>query len=152
MAEKTVAGTKIPEHPLLATLLGEGAGNTKSFLGYIGPTKEGRVRLYLNLNDLSESVEIQSDDIIHFTTAPESIMPYGGTVVWVKKSAEITYHRVEEVGDEPKADLGEVRKGRLRIKMRSQPKSDSCVSHPCSSRCRPCSSRCMACRSSCRGQ
>jgi len=105
-----------PENPVLAKLVGAGAANAIALRGYIAPsTARGRVSLYPRLDDLSNSVEIASSDILHFEAVPESVLPYGAVIVWLKKDAEITRRRVETVRAVPRADRVEVRAGRLRI-------------------------------------
>ena len=115
MAE-TYPVTTPPENPVLAKLVAAGAANAIPLRGYVGPsTTRGRVSLYPSLDDLSNSVEIASSDILHFEAAPESLLPYGGVIVWLKKDAEIPRRRVETVRAVPRADRVEVRAGRLRI-------------------------------------
>jgi hypothetical protein len=97
--------TTSPENPVLAKLVAAGAANAIPLRGYVGPsTTRGRVSLYPSLDDLSNSVEIASSDILHFEAAPESVLPYGGVIVWLKKDAEITRRRVETVRAVPRAD------------------------------------------------
>jgi len=154
----------IAEHPLLSKL-GAEAGNVMSLRGYVGATtQEGHVRLYPSLDDLSKSVEIPSTDIIHTAEATDSVPP-GAMILWIKKGAEVTYHRVESAKTSaralPRAFLGggaraesappeiaagdvvEVNRGRLRILVRRQ-RDESC-----SSRCSVCQSRCQVCQSRC---
>jgi hypothetical protein len=136
---------------LLAT---EEVANTMSLRGYVGPTTtEGRVTLYPRINDLSESLEIAGGDILHSTDVSESFLPYGAKIIWVKKDANIIHRRGETIGNvkdpETKANLVEVRKGRLHIQIRSMPAAqcNSCFS--CQN-CLRCVSRCNTCQSHCR--
>ena len=79
-------------HPLLSRLLEVGA-NVRAYRGYVGPDKDsGRVRLYPSLGDLSFSIEINKSDIVASAAAPESLLPHGGTVIWVRPDAEVVCH------------------------------------------------------------
>ncbi len=50
------------------------------------------MRLYPSLGDLSFSIEINKSDIVASAAAPESLLPHGGTVIWVKPDAEVVCH------------------------------------------------------------
>lgn len=145
-------------HPLLSRLLEVGA-NVRAFRGYVGPDKDnGRVRLYPSLGDLSFSIEIDKSDIVASAAAPESLLPHGGTVIWVKPDAEVVCHgdRINTVAarrprqasalDETQTAAGrlvEVQTGRLNIQLRPRVMStcascscSSCETHPsCTSTC-----------------
>ena len=140
-------------HPLLTRLL-EAGGDLRAFRGYVGPNSDrGRVRLYPSLGDLSFSIEIDKSDIVASAAAPESLLPHGGTVVWVKPGAEVKCHgdRINTVAarrprqgramDVPSATVNEMQKaaslvevqtGRLSIHLRPRVMS-SCASCSCSS-------------------
>lgn len=152
-------------HPLLSRLLEAGA-NVRAFRGYVGPEKDkGRVRLYRSLGDLSFSIEINKSDIVASAAAPETLLPHGGTVVWVKPDAEVICHgdQVNTVaarrprqssarfaspaisGEKQTVSgrLVEVQRGRLNIQLRPRVMStcascscSSCETHPsCTSTC-----------------
>ncbi|SIT58659.1 conserved hypothetical protein [Mesorhizobium prunaredense] len=141
-------------HPLLSRLL-DVSPNVRAFRGYVGPRKDnGRVRLYPSLGDLSFSIEINESDIVASGAAPESLLPHGGTVIWVKPDAEVVCHgdRINTVAarrprqaraldvsatnvDETQTNAGrlvEVQTGRLNIQLRPRVMS-SCASCSCSS-------------------
>jgi hypothetical protein len=140
-------------HPLLSRLLEVGA-NVRAFRGYVGPDKDsGRVRLYPSLGDLSFSIEINKNDIVASAAAPESILPHGGTVIWVKPDAEVVCHgdRINTVAARRPRQAGalvssanvaetqtaagrlvEVQTGRLNIQLRTRVMS-TCASCSCSS-------------------
>jgi hypothetical protein len=150
-------------HPLLSQLL-EVGGNVRAFRGYVGPDKDsGRVRLYPSLGDLSFSIEINKSDIVATAAAPETLLPHGGTVIWVKPDAEVICRGdtintvaarrtrqagtldglVANVGETVAGRLVEVRRGRLNIQLRPRVMStcasctcSSCETHPsCTSSC-----------------
>lgn len=151
-------------HPLLNRLL-EAGPNLRAFRGYVGPDKDnGRVRLYPSLGDLSFSIEVNKSDIVASAAAPESLLPHGGTVIWVKPDAEVVCHgdrintiaarRPRQAGalDVSSANVHEMQKagglvevqtGRLHIQLRPRVMStcascscSSCETHPsCTSQC-----------------
>jgi hypothetical protein len=150
-------------HPLLSRLLEVGA-NVRAFRGYVGPDKNsGRVRLYPSLGDLSFSIEIDTSDIVASAAAPESLLPHGGTVIWVKPDAEVVCYgdRINTVAARHPRQTGvldvspanetqtaarrlvEVQTGRLNIQLRPRVMStcascscSSCETHPsCTSTC-----------------
>jgi len=90
---------KIPEHPLLAKLRGDPAQTQEStvrLMGYVGrATRQGCVRLYPSLDDLSQYIDVQESDIVHVEQVPESVMEHGGSSLWVKQSAELVHSRTE---------------------------------------------------------
>ena len=134
-------------HPLLMKLGIEGATNTTSLLGYVGPsTNEGHVRLYSSLEDLSNSVEIRREDILHSSPTPDSVLPYGGTIIWLRKDAQVTYQRTEKtvVSAPVETNPFEVNRGRLRIRVQGGLRSAKCASY-CFGGCKPCHSGCTPC-------
>ena len=57
--------------------------------GFVGASSlEGYTRLYLNVV-LSEFFEIPSDAVLHTLRLPLATSPFGETVLWVKKDAEL---------------------------------------------------------------
>ena len=144
---------RLGAHPLLSRLLEVGA-TVRAFRGYIGPDDEtGRLRLYPSLGDLGFSIAINKSDIVASADAPESLLPHGGTVIWVKPDAEVVCHgdRVNMIAARrPRqpgafastgnlsetpiaaARLVEVRTGRLNIHLRPRVMS-TCASCSCSS-------------------
>jgi hypothetical protein len=168
MAEPKSNPRKLESHSLLVKLLSSSGGaDAHVFRGYIGPSStKGRVRLYPSLGDLTFSIEIAEEDIIESAAAPERLLPYGGTVIWVRPDAEIAVHgeqvtthvvrslrrddgpTVSEIASptSPRASrFVEVRQGRLQIRVR--PRSlDTCASCSCSScsGCKMCSSTCKS--------
>ena len=141
---------KIPENPLVQKLTVEGGQEAITFCGYIGPSSdEGLINLYRSLENLADSIEIARQDILHFEDVPETVLLFGAKMIWVKKDAKITFRRVETaemaraVHAAPK-DVTEVRKGRLRMLMRSQGREADCYTP-----CKMCASECTTCISTC---
>ena len=158
------AESRFEPHPILSRLLeqSEGAG-ARAFRGYIGPSKaEGGVWLYPSLGDLSFSIEIREADILDTADAPETLLPHGGTIVWVRTDAEVVFHgrevttvAVRSIGLGPRQEaidvartsgaFVDVQQGRLRLRVRSRV-MDTCASCSCSS-CEPhpgCTSTCKS--------
>lgn len=83
----------IKRHPLVKKLQQEPSGTVR-LQGYVGPSeRDGYLSLYADLADLSECVEIPESAIVHHEEAPEEVLPYGGTFLWVKADAEVVYER-----------------------------------------------------------
>lgn len=62
---------------------------TQVFTGYLGASdKEKHVRLYFDVT-LAQHLDILQEDILHQVEVPESQMPLGGVMVWVKKEAKL---------------------------------------------------------------
>lgn len=151
-------------HPLLSRLLEVGP-SVRAYRGYVGPDRnDGRVRLYPSLGDLAFCIEIDKRDIVASAAAAESLLPHGGTVIWIRPDAQVVCHgdRINSVaarrprkaaalnvpaatvsGASKAGSLVEVQTGRLRIRLRPRVMS-TCASCSCSS-CEPhpgCTSTC----------
>ena len=147
MPDKTDPDVKIPVHPLLAKLVGDHEGDAMALRGYVGPpTADGHIMLYPRLDDLSESFEFAREDVLTFEKAPESVLPNGGTIVWIKKNAEVILRRAESVKTQAQNLVG-FRAGRLTIwrafnhPLRGEAACDVCTSN-CGINCR---SECATC-------
>jgi hypothetical protein len=130
MADKT-----LQPNPLIAQLIASGAETAMMLRGFVGPaTRDGFVCLYPRLN-LSDSIEIAAADILHSIEAPQSVL--GAVVLWVKRDAQIRVRRVgaseaanlsaeslarlrKAPAGAPRPDLVDLRKGRLRMRLRAQ--------------------------------
>jgi hypothetical protein len=151
-------------HSLLSRLLEVGP-SVRAYRGYVGPYRDnGRVRLYPSLGDLTFCIEINKSDIVASAAAPESLLPHGGTVIWVRPDAEVVCHgdrinsllarrpRQTAAVNVPATNIHETHKagslvdvqtGRLHIRLRPRVMS-TCASCSCSS-CEPhpgCTSTC----------
>jgi hypothetical protein len=63
----------------------------KPLIGFLGKDNRGGYwRLYLDLT-LTEYFEINQNDIIHSQSLKSELSPLGGTVLWIKKDAEISH-------------------------------------------------------------
>lgn len=89
-----------PVHAELARMEADGVdvAGVIALAGYVGtPPSDGVVRLHPRLEDLSVSLDISADDIVATRDAPTSTMPLGGVVVWVIRTAEVTFRRTRTV-------------------------------------------------------
>jgi hypothetical protein len=139
MAGKDASANNLRENPLLALLLKNGAQTAFSLRGFIGPAVgKDKIRLFPRLDNLSECVEIPKSAIIHSIKAPGSSL--GAVILWVKKDATLTTLRMNEPDASAQAgpQMEEVRKGRLRMRMRPQEARDPI----CFSVCMDCISWC----------
>jgi hypothetical protein len=148
-------GAELEENPLLSKLTRAGVSDSRTFWGYVGPSRaEGWVTLYPSLQNLGESIEIARADILHVEDVPETVLLFGAKVVWVRRDAKVNRGHAtpaQAVGRQrpsaaatghPKDDVVEVREGRLRMQMRARSDDPDCYS-PCAT-CRDCSSVCIS--------
>src|SRR5690348_1530529 len=93
----------LKEHEIAGKVVkGSGYGNATLLVGYIGKSDDDKsVRLYLNLN-FDEYVQVPHESILHAANAPESVLPFGETYLWIKKDDHITYVRVDSTKQQAK--------------------------------------------------
>lgn len=101
MTDKTGGPGAPSPHPLIEKFAAASPKGDPSDVvklqGYVGPGDDAdHIRLYPSLDDLSEHLEIAKADIVHHADAPESVLPHGGTFVWVKKGANVALHRTQK--------------------------------------------------------
>jgi hypothetical protein len=101
MPPKKASGKhEVSTHEELARMAAEGVdvSTVIALAGYAGePPGEGVVRLHPDLVDLSVSIDISADDIVATKDAPAATMPLGAVVVWVSRTAEVTFRRTRTV-------------------------------------------------------
>lgn len=140
MADEDASAKNLQENPLVATLLAQGALTAIKLRGFVGPSPhKDRIRLFPRLDNLAECVEIPRAAIIHTIKAPRSAL--GAVILWVRKDATLTTFRVDE-SDTPSQtapQMEELRKGRLRMRMRRQQSARDPI---CFSVCMDCISWC----------
>jgi hypothetical protein len=131
------AGKSLEENPLIAQLIAQGAETAMTLRGFVGRSaRDGYIRLFPRIGNLADSVEIARSDIIHSVKAPRSTL--GAVIVWVKRDAKISVHKAPETSVQTPKDLVELRKGRLRMRMRAPQARDPL----CFSTCMDCLSWC----------
>jgi hypothetical protein len=85
---------------IVAALLGTDtckAANVRVLRGFLGPgCTKCHLRVYLNA-ELDEFVEVHHDDVMLTQYVPAVLSPLGGSLVWVKRSAKLTYTRSRQV-------------------------------------------------------
>jgi hypothetical protein len=148
MTETAEPEERLPENPLLQQLITAGAAESLIFWGYVGPPLiPGRVTLYPSLGNLSVSIDIGREDILHIEEVPETFMPFGAKVIWVKRTARIG-RRFEQAAGVPfvkDSNFTQLRKGRLNMFLRAfqSPVLDDC-STPCNEDCHSSCSTCVS--------
>ena len=81
-------------NPLVSKLLEAGSENAITLTGFIAPAaREGYVRLFPGLNNMSRSIEIAESDIIATVDLPKSGL--GAIAIWVKRTAALHHHLIE---------------------------------------------------------
>jgi hypothetical protein len=133
----------IKENPLVKRLIAKGVdGNARVLRGFIGPSRGGdRLTVYPRL-DLADCFEVARSDILHVEDAPRSRL--GAVILWVRKEAPIAIRRPEpsppaRAAGAPSGGFRDVRRGRLRMRVRTEPRDDTCFSTcmDCASLCEP---------------
>jgi hypothetical protein len=145
MAEEGDSGAKLTAHPTVEKLVGDNSGFSSGMTvrGYVGPSmSEDRVTVFPTLDDLSQSFELARADVLAVDDAPDSQLPNGGKVIWVKSDAVITRRNTKTA-----QQYVQMHKGRLSITMlRRLGDGDVCMTFDCQT----CTSNCgINCTSSC---
>jgi len=92
VASENTSRNDLEVNPLLSRLVSHGV-ESSVFKGYVGPSDDdGAIRLYPSMGFLRFSIEIRRGDIVDTEPAPTSLLPYGGTVVWVRSDAQVVLH------------------------------------------------------------
>ena len=81
--------------PLVRDLVGDPSEvpDTVVMAGFLGESSEdGRLRLYLS-PQLTEFVEIAKEDLLRREPLPEGQSPLGGSLVWIRRSADVRLTR-----------------------------------------------------------
>jgi hypothetical protein len=142
MAQGSSKSESLTVHPTIKKLVGDQSGLAKvlTLKGYIGPSSsQDRVTLFPSLDDLSLSFELARADVLAVEDAPESQLPNGGKVIWVKSDAVITRRNTRTAQEHV-----EMRKGRLSITItRHVVESDNCATG--SLDCKPQKEPCFTC-------
>jgi hypothetical protein len=157
---RTASGQPIRINPLLAKIAGDGPSAVRSFTGYVGPSaRSDCITVYSSIKDLQRSIEINVADIVHIEEIPETIVPFGAHVVWVKTDAEVAVRRIAAgmpARGVTSRNFVESRVGRLRIRKLDKQVRRECTSNcDCSSTCTStcdCFSLCDPCGSVCQEQ
>jgi hypothetical protein len=158
---------KLEENPLVGRLTREGSTQSMTFWGYIGQAGEGFITLHTSLENLGDSLEIPVADILHVEDVPESVLLFGGKVVWVRRDANVTRRQGEvastldknlrKLASSEKPRMGaqdgsvvEREEGRLRMQMRPRAGTEAGTEADCHSPCATCKSCSSVCISTCR--
>ena len=108
----------LEEHSILRKIRESGQLQNVTFLtGYVGKSDNTEtVRLYLDLN-FDRYFDISKSDIVHSALAPENMLPFGGTCLWVSKEAQISQVRVEATKQQAKFLQGRISRRYLKPEM-----------------------------------
>ena len=160
----------LQEDPVVARLVsGSAPKGLTSFTGLLGrSTKPGRWLLYPSL-DMSLSIEIAEEDIVHSEHLPAEKSPFGslgGTRIFVKKGAEVTTtrtvshtHEAGVAGDDFDLDIrlggggSEPKTICAATPMGTNSTCDTCATHcgTCHATCETCATHCGTCHATCVG-
>lgn len=87
----------IPVHPVLAEVSPDRPAATEASVkldGYVGPaSRDGVVRLYSSLTNLSHYVEFAEDDVVQTRDTPANVLPDEGTTIWIRARAPVQWIR-----------------------------------------------------------
>jgi hypothetical protein len=123
----------LEEHELVKNVIKDPANpiNATVLLGYVGKTgSDDSIRLYLNI-EFNEYVDIPKNVILHAEKAPENIIEFGGTYIWIPKDAKITRTLVSTRTEPEKIMEGEITKKFVRtsdfeseVRAREEPEAE----------------------------
>jgi hypothetical protein len=121
------------EHELVKNVIKDPANpiNATVLLGYVGKTgSDDSIRLYLNI-EFNEYVDIPKNVILHAEKAPENIIEFGGTYIWIPNDAKITRTLVSTRTEPEKIMEGEITKKFVRtsdfeseVRAREEPEAE----------------------------
>jgi hypothetical protein len=136
-------------NPLVARLLDAGGETAIALTGFLAPSgREGYVRLFPGLDDMTRSIEIAESDVLQTVELPRSGL--GAVAIWVRKDADIHHHRVEKLGAyvaRSRAGRGliSMRRSGLGMRVRAQARDTCTCEYYCDgTQCVPCTSNCIA--------
>ena len=136
---------ELSANPTIKKLVGDHPGLAKAMIlrGYIGPsTSEDRITVFPTLDDLSQSFEFARADVLAVDDAPQTEVPNGGKMIWVRSDAVITQRNTKTAQQHV-----QMRKGNLSITMLRRLRADDVCS---TFDCQTCTSNCgINCTSSC---
>lgn len=136
-------------NPFVTRLLDAGGESAISLTGFIAPsTRDGHVRLFPGLDDMTRSIEIAEQDVLQTVELPKSGL--GAVAVWVRKDADIHHHRVEKLeayvarSTAGRRGLTSVRRSGLGMRVRAQARDVCTCEYYCDgTQCVPCTSNCV---------
>jgi hypothetical protein len=108
--QKTGKKDPLEEHDVVKRLVKEtrSPSETTMFMGYVGKSDSNDTyRLYLNL-DFTEFIDIPKKSIRNAVGVSESIIPFGGTCIWVEKTAVLKYVHIESTSQQAEFLKGDI--------------------------------------------
>jgi hypothetical protein len=148
MADEGDSAAAFDTNPLVTRLLDAGGEGAVALTGFLAPsTREGYVRLFPGLDDMTRSIEIAERDVLHTVELPKSDL--GAVAVWVRKDADIHHHRIEKLEvyvarSTAGGRLTSVRRSGLGMRVRAQARDVCTCEYYCDgTQCVPCTSNCL---------
>jgi hypothetical protein len=143
MAKEENSGKHIKPNALVSKIIDAGGENAITLTGFVAPAaREGYVRLFPGLNNMSKSIEIAEGDIVATFDLPKSDL--GAVVILVKRDAALHYHLIESAESRVTGAFSNVRRGGLRMRVRLQPRDTCTCEIICDgTHCVPCTSQCL---------
>jgi hypothetical protein len=98
---KTKGAEEFPDQQAELALIrskGFDPADVVALAGYVGVAPSDEVlRLHPGLDDMAMSIDILKSDVLATREAPTNTMPMGGVVVWVSRTADVTYRHTRTV-------------------------------------------------------
>jgi len=147
MAKDEGSGKVIKTNPLFSQLLAAGSENAVTLRGFVAPSgRNGYIRLFPGLNNMSKSIEIAESDIVATVELPKSGL--GAVAVLVKRDAALHHHLIETAEScaarTQSGALTSVRRGGLRMRVQTQGRDTCTCEYYCDgTQCVPCTSQCL---------
>jgi hypothetical protein len=114
-AESSKDKDPLEVHDLVDKLVKEPGlpANALRLVGYVGKSGSTDViRLFLNLN-FDEFVDIPRNKILHAVKAPENVIEFGGTYLWISRDTNIIHTRIESTKEQARFIEGAITKNYL---------------------------------------
>ena len=94
-------------HPFVAAITKSGPqARVRAIRGYVGEQRDrGSVRIYLDL-ELRYFMDVPLDAVVHSERIPESALPLGGVVVWVRDNVKIGHGGTLALPEDPTTMAG----------------------------------------------
>ena len=147
MAKNDDSGKNLKPNALFSQLLDAGSENAVTLKGFIAPSgRDGFIRLFPGLSNMSRSIEIAETDIVATAELPKSGL--GAVAILVKREASLHHHVIETAeayaARMQRGTLNSVRRGGLRMRVQAQARDVCTCEYICDgTHCVPCTSRCL---------
>ncbi len=90
MAQQPQPHNAQPANPIITKLRETPGASPAQFTGWVGSgAADGRTRLHLDVGSLSYYLEFDNADVLHWADVPETVMPLGAKMAWVRGDARV---------------------------------------------------------------